>query len=277
MVFIFRNWDNFCSELAGSGMMSVPAREISRESGKYIVLKHDVETNVARAYRMADIESRHGHRGSYYVQAYLMNSPGNIKMLRDMQRCGHEVSYHHDVMDSCKGNLAEAISEFEKNRKVFEANGFAVKTVCQHGNPVIERTGYTSNRDFFRSAQVRERYPEIADIMVDFKEKADTDYKYYSDAGWGFKLIYDPINDDRIDNSRRNAGFSDLDDLFLEIEKSEMGCFISTHPHRWASSAYSQAARGVAFRAVKEIARAAMKIPAANKIMSRYYYLAKKI
>ncbi len=277
VVFTFGNWDKFCRRLAEGGMLSAPAREISRGSGKYLVLKHDVETNVGRACRMAEIESKHGHRGSYYVQAYLMSSSENIKMLEAMRHSGHEISYHHDVMDSCKGNLAEALSEFEENRRTFEANGFIVQTVCQHGNPVIERVGYTSNRDFFRSAPVQERYPGIADIMVDFQVKADTVYKYYSDAGWGFKLIYDPINDDRVDSSGSNIGFGDLDELYREIERSTIGCFISTHPHRWTSSAYSQAARAAAFRVVKGLARTAMKIPAAKRIMSRYYYLAKKI
>ena len=106
--------------------------------------------------------------------------------MRDM---GHEVTYHHDVMDSCKGDLEKAILEFESNRQKFEDNGFPVVTVCQHGNPIIERVGYHSNRDFFRSEQVRMRYPNIADIMVDYPKKYSTQYLYFSDAGRIFKRI----------------------------------------------------------------------------------------
>jgi len=57
---------------------------------------------------------------------------------------GHEISYHYDVLDSSHGDMEKAIDEFENNKQRFEELGFALKTVCQHGNPVVERVGYTS-------------------------------------------------------------------------------------------------------------------------------------
>jgi hypothetical protein len=53
MIFVYRKWDRFCSDLAKRGMMSIPARDVSQEKSAYIVLKHDVETDVAKAYEMA--------------------------------------------------------------------------------------------------------------------------------------------------------------------------------------------------------------------------------
>ena len=46
-----------------------------------------------------------------------------------MQEMGHEISYHYDVMDSCKGDLEAAIAEFEKNRKRFEEKGLIERIV----------------------------------------------------------------------------------------------------------------------------------------------------
>lgn len=276
MIFTYKKWDNFCSRLIKADIKSIPANKVGKSDQKYLVLKHDVETDVRKAYKMAQIEANYGHRGSYYVQAYLMQDKDNIKLLSEMQDMGHEISYHYDVLDSNKGNIDKAISEFEKNKTIFEQNGFILKTVCQHGNPVIERIGYTSNRDFFRNPKVKEKYPEISDIMVNFKQKHKTDYLYYSDAGRKFKLIFDPINNDVINSDDKNIPYENLDELYTVISKGG-NIIISTHPHRWCNSAVIYTLKCGVFKLVKFCAKLLMKIPFCKKIMSRYYYLAKKI
>lgn len=276
MIFVYKKWDAFCKRLADKGIKSIPAREVNEDLSRYLVLKHDVETNVAKALIMARIEQKYGHRGSYYVQAYLMNDEKNIEMLSEMQKMGHEISYHYDVMDSCKGDLDKAIAEFDSNAELFEKNGFRLKTLCQHGNPVVERVGYTSNRDFFRKERVQRLYPEFSDIMVDFESKYKTEYLYFSDAGRHFQLIFDPINNDIINSDDKNVLYEDLNRLFGALS-NEQGNIISTHPHRWTNSALVYSVKAVAFKVIKATAKLLVKIPFMKKIMSRYYYLAKKI
>lgn len=189
---------------------------------------------------------------------------------------GHEISYHYDVMDSCKGNLDLAIKEFECNKQRFEGCGFAISTVCQHGNPVVERVGYTSNRDFFRSDRVREFYPEISDIMVNFQRFYNTDYTYFSDAGRCFKQIYDPLNNDIVNSAEKDTAYNDLDEV-LRVITCDGRNIISIHPHRWTKSVVTYSIKTVSFRIIKTMAKLMMKVPFLKKIMSRYYYLAKKI
>ena len=275
MIFVYKKWAEFCSVLKEKNFKSIPACEVKSDSGNYLVLKHDVETDVSHAYRIAQIEKQYGHRGSYYVQAYLLEDDRNIKMLSEMQGMGHEVSYHYDVLDACKGDFEKAIKEFEKNKRLFEENGFNIVTVCQHGNPIVERNGYHSNRDFFRNEKVRELYPEIADIMVNFKEKVPTDYLYFSDAGRMFKLIYDPINNDIVNSDEKNIPYKNLECLFDALDKAE-GNIVSIHPHRWTKSIVVYALKTIIFKSLKFIAKILIKIPFFNKIMSKYYYLAKK-
>lgn len=276
MVFVYRKWENFCKRLAEKGIKSIPAREVNGSITNYLVLKHDVETDVSKAFSMAEIEFKYGHRGSYYVQSYLMNDEKNVALLKEMQGMGHEVSYHYDVMDSCKGDIDKAIAEFDSNAKLFVENGFELKTVCQHGNPIVERVGYTSNRDFFRSERIQLLYPDMADIMVDFKRKYETDYLYFSDAGRHFQLIFDPINNDVVNSDDKNVLYEDLNRLFGALS-NEQGNIISTHPHRWTNSALVYSVKAVAFKVIKATAKLLVKIPFMKKIMSRYYYLAKKI
>lgn len=275
MIFVYKKWDDFCKKLHENHLHSIPACEVRSKLNNYIVLKHDVETNVERAYKIAEIESRYGHRGSYYVQAYLLEESANVKLLEKMQQMGHEISYHYDVLDSSKGNFSQAIAEFEKNLKIFESNGFNIVTVCQHGNPIIERNGYHSNRDFFRDAKVRQLYPEISDIMVNFKENIPTDYLYFSDAGRRFNLIFDPINNDIVNSDDKNVPYNDLNVLYNALD-NEKGNIISIHPHRWTKSALVYIIKTFIFKVLKFVAKILVKIPVLNKLMGRYYYLAKK-
>lgn len=274
MIFVYQRWDDFCRKLKDAGKISIPACEVIPNMESYIVLKHDIENTVPRAYKLAEIEHKYGHRGVYYAHAYLLDDPKNVELLKKMQAMGHEISYHYDVMDSSHGNLEKAMEEFELNRQRFESLGFHLRTVCQHGNPVVERVGYTSNRDFFRSKEVQERYPDMADIMVNYKERYHADYTYYSDAGRKFNLIYDPINNDVLNSDDKNTPYEDLEVLLPELADKAI---ISTHPHRWTDSAVAYVAKEKTFKVIKATAKLAMKIPGVKKIMSRYYYLAKKI
>ncbi|MDE7327321.1 MAG: hypothetical protein K2N63_13785, partial [Lachnospiraceae bacterium] len=229
MVFVYKYWDVFCRELREHGIEGVTAQTVAENKSQkpYLILKHDVETNVSKAYTLASIEKKYGHCGSYYVQAYLLNSKKNIKMLLKMSKMGHEISYHYDVMDSNMGNIGDAIKEFEKNKKTFERNGFRIVTVCQHGNPVIDRKGYTSNRDFFRSRQVQKLYPGILDIMVNFHISTESKFIYYSDAGRIFQKIYDPLNNDINESAGKNVCFDRLDDILNDIINNKKNSIIS--------------------------------------------------
>lgn len=276
MIFVYKKWEAFCKRLYENGIQSIPARKVTGDNPRYVVLKHDVETDVPKALNMARIEKKYGHKGSYYVQAYLLSDMKNVDMLKEMQAMGHEISYHYDVMDSSHGDIEKAIEEFRVNVEAFEKNGFSIKTLCQHGNPIVERVGYTSNRDFFRSERVQSLYPDLSDIMVDFKRKHKTEYLYFSDAGRHFQFIFDPLNNDVVKSDDKNVLYKDTNELFAALRK-DGGNIISTHPHRWTKSALKYVFKSTLFKLIKMIAKILVKIPFMKKFMSKYYYLAKKI
>lgn len=278
MIFVYKKWDMFCSKLARNNLISITAQNYMHidSAEKFCVLKHDVETNPQNALEMAKIEYKYGHKGSYYVQAYLLEKEDNISVLKEIQSLGHEVTYHHDVMDSSSGDIEKANLEFKKNVELFEKEGFEIRTVCQHGNPIIERNGYNSNRDFFRDSKILKNYPNIFDIMVNYP-KHTKKYNYYSDAGRKFKLIYDPVNNDIQNSDDKNISYKNLDELLSAVMKSDSNFIISTHPHRWMASSIKYIFKDAVFRAVKFATKILMRIPVFKKLMSRYYYLAKKI
>lgn len=277
MRFLYKEWETFCRELDKKNIHSITAEKVFEGNNDvYLVLKHDVETKPQKALRMAQIEARYSHYGTYYFQAYLLNKK-NEKIIKSISDLGHEVSYHYDVLDACKGNIDKAIIEFERNKNIFEKYGYPIKTVCQHGNPIVKRTGYTSNRDFFRNEKVQQKYSGMADIMVNFKQKASTEYDYISDAGMGFKWIFDPINNDVTPSDNKNVAIGNLDNIIKFMEENKRSVFISIHPHRWTKNAFGAAMKNFCFKTIRYVAKILCRIPFMKKLMEKYYYLAKKL
>ena len=86
MVFVYKYWEQFCKQLKEKEIVSIPAKEVRSTMNTFLVLKHDIENTVPRAFRLAEIEHKYGHRGSYYAHAYLLNDPKNVKLLKKCRK-----------------------------------------------------------------------------------------------------------------------------------------------------------------------------------------------
>lgn len=276
-MFYYEKWVLFCKKVSSLEIKTCSASELlnSESIAQFIVLKHDVETNLSKALKLAEIEASFGIRGSYYIQAYLLDKKSNINDLRKIRELGHEVSYHYDVLDANNGNMEAAKIEFKKKMDTFAKKGFIIKTICQHGNPLKERVGYNSNRDFFRNKEVREEYNGIADIVVNYKELLGRDYLYISDAGYSWNIIDDPENNDRYE-TKPNIKINGYDDVINIIKKGN-SIIMSTHPHRWESGILKLKIKIFLFRFVRAISRKIYKLSFFKSIINRFYFLAKKI
>lgn len=276
-MFFYQKWESFCSKVNMHNIVSFRAKDLlkSETNTQFIVFKHDVETNVENALRLAKIESKYGISGSYYVQGYLLKSPKNVLLLQQIRDLGHEVSYHYDVLDENRGDFEKADIQFKSYVDLFESSGFPIETVCQHGNPVMDRVGYSSNRDFFRNKKIKQQYENMLDIVVDFKETTKLNYTYISDAGYSWKIISDPENNDR-NNSISDIPLEGYEGIFDLILRGD-SIILSTHPHRWRKSRFEILLRIAIFKIVRLTVQLSRKIPLVEKILSKFYFLAKKI
>lgn len=277
-MFYYKNWELFCERLSKSGIKLCTAEEsLKLATGtKFIVLKHDVETFVPNAHKLAAIEHKYGICGSYYVQAYLMNNSENIQLLKEMKNWGHEISYHYDVLDANSGDYVKAEKDFRKNMDIFKKEGFIFNTICQHGNPVKKRIGYTSNRDFFRNNEIRKKYPNLVDMVVNYSQISVSDYKYISDASYKWNVITEPETND-IHPDVKNIRIGDFNNLLSLIENDNCSFVISTHPHRWMKSALRINLKILIFRFIKNIVIVLRKVPGIEAVLNQFYFLAKKI
>lgn len=273
MSFVLSDWEYFCSQLS-SIRKCIRADEIIKASSDnpWICIKHDVETDVSKAFELAKIEHKYGINATYFVQSYLLED--NTALLKKIANLGHEVTYHYDVLDSNDGDLNLALEEFTKTIKRFEELGFPVNTVCPHGNPLMIRNGWTSNKDFFRNDKVVSLFPQIFDVVVQINQVIKSDFSYISDAGYSWKLI------GNIDtNDLSNIGDVEIANL-REVLKSISSCennIISTHPHRWRKSNLSAYFQLFKFKLIRLVAKKLSKISILKKYMSKFYHLAKKI
>jgi len=277
-MFVYKEWEIFCSQIQKLQIKSVTAYnalEHSKSKEDYFIIKHDVETNVKKALKLALIEYKYGLSATYYVQSYLIENDENVKILKEISRLGHEVTYHYDVLDSNNGDFSLAEIEFDETLIKFENIGMKVRTVCPHGNPVKKRFGWTSNKDFFRNKSINSKYSEIADIVINPEKFINNGLIYISDAGFGWKKITDISNNDN--NQSKDEDLKSLNSVINLIQDSSKTLIISAHPHRWGKYKVIAFFHRNIFFTLRTSVRILTKIPFFKKIISKFYYLAKKI
>lgn len=271
MKFVQSEWNRFCSSIDTTKCVTVSELPGLSRSRGWLAIKHDVETNVERAYDIACIEARHGIRSTFFVQAELLD--GNLQQLLAIAELGHEVTYHYDVLDANNGDIKKATIEFSETVTKFEEAGFAITSVCPHGNPMMNRDGWSSNKDFFRDSGVSEKFSKVFDLVVQGKEKIGRDYTYVSDAGYGFKIISDITDNDKAPS--KDVPLGSVDEVLMLISQHD-AVVISTHPHRWSSNPFLADLVKARFILIRKLATFASKSKLLKRLISKFYFMAKK-
>jgi len=105
---------------------------INAPEQKSIVLRHDVDLLPQNSLKFSKIQASMGIKGSYYFRAVPESWDEDI--IKEIANLGHEVGYHYENMDTCKGEVDKAWDDFrfhlDKLRALAE-----VKTICMHGSP----------------------------------------------------------------------------------------------------------------------------------------------
>jgi hypothetical protein len=267
-MFSYKSWDKLCLQLKQNSIKVIPIIEYktiqNSIDNKSLMIKHDVETNVSKSRDIARIEYRHSIRATYYVQGELLKSSRNVEMLQEIKSMGHEIGYHYDVLDHSGGDYALATTEFLYYLKLFNKYGFEVKSICPHGNPILQRDGWESNACYYSNYGVRkelaEKGYEMLDAIVDIKNARLSNVKFISDAGY----TWDQDN------------YKNLSEV-LESILLGGSHLLSTHPHRWYKLGIFSNLSMLKFRLIRFMAKKIYNISPIKGLMDKYYYLAKKI
>jgi len=139
---------------------------------------------------------------------------------------------------------------------------------------VMIRNGWNSNKDFFKDRDVRDLYPNIFDIVVDSKFKIKSGFVYISDAGYGWKKIGNIYDNDALNNG--DADLKNIEGVMIEAERTDR-LIISCHPHRWECSTLKAIYNLYVFKIIRGVVKPLAKIAFVKQLLSKFYFLAKKI
>jgi len=276
------NYTKLCKYIVDSSFVVYTPQQIIQKNDQkstisrpVLILKHDVETNIKKALSIAKIEAKYNLASCYYFQGNLLESKKNVEIVKKIQSLGHEIGYHHDVMDSANGDHTIAQSHFDKYCDLFFRNGFEVRTVCQHGNPTKKRDGWSSNRDFFRRKLNFPKYKNLTDIMVDFKVKYLSDYEYISDYGYSWHLVNDPINSDIVKSSS-DLDLGDFENLINKLNQNK-NFIISSHTHRYRNYSIVSKIDKLKYKTIKYIYKKAHRFKFVQNLLNKFYHLLRRI
>ena len=132
---------------------------------KTILLRHDVDVDVAAARAMFLMETRLGIAGSYYFRLSTMDVP----LMKGIAQTGAEASYHYEELAlaakmsqlrssvDIRNQLPGICDAFHENLKQARAcSGLPMLTVAAHGD-WVNRTLKMRNTEVLNSPTVRER------------------------------------------------------------------------------------------------------------------------
>jgi hypothetical protein len=134
--FSHRAYCELLEYIKGLGDRIVPFRDIP-PSGRYVILRHDIDFSVAKAEEMAALDRQAGVQSTFFV---LLTTPyynpldeENLQILRRIIGMGHEIGLHYD----CSG--FDALTFDEQYRRIQSLAAclehhlnIQVKVIAQH-------------------------------------------------------------------------------------------------------------------------------------------------
>lgn len=183
----------------------------------YIIMRHDVEFSVERAYNLACFESENNFKSIYFFQvsnnAYNLLSKKNIDALEKIKHMGHEVGLHFHLngleqIDEIKRAIQTEV-EIMNHKLSFSVDSFSI-----HRPTASVLSSYIKIPGLLNAYQ-KEFFSYVADMT---KEKPEV--KYLSDARhrWNYGLVPDK-------------------ETLFQNNKIQ----ILTHPYTWTQTGYNNA------------------------------------
>lgn len=196
----------------------------SAKSGGAIILRHDVDRKPKRALRMARLENEAGIQSTYYFR--LTREVFRPEIMQEIEKLGHEVGYHYEVLVKAKGDFAEAMHIF-RNELMNIRKHVDIRTICSHGSPLSK----FDSRDIWKKFS----YEDLG--IAGEASISMADATYFSDTGgkWGSMAN---VRDRAISN--RSQPFVQTTSQIIDYVNLNFSdiIYINAHPERWSSNAF---------------------------------------
>jgi hypothetical protein len=206
---------------------------VTQPKERSVVLRHDVDDKKLNSLAFAKLQADLKIKGTYYFRTVPQSFDENV--IRQIHDLGHEIGYHYENMDSCKGNVDNAHKEFCRNLGDFNRIS-PVKTICMHGSPLSKY----DNRDIWK----KYNYKELGIVAEPYFD-IDFDRTFYiTDTGrrWdGNKVsIRDKVMAEKPITNRDFLArkYHSTDDIISDLSSDNFPqrVMFTFHPQRWNDS-----------------------------------------
>jgi len=139
-----------------------------KATGRYVILRHDVDSKAGNSLTIAGIEAEMGIRATYYFR--IVPRSNQPEVIRAIAALGHEIGYHYEDLSLFHGDRVKAFEHFNQQLGYFR-QFYPVSTICMHGSPASK----WDNRDLWKSVDYKE-LGIIGEPYLDFLNLPDTTY-----------------------------------------------------------------------------------------------------
>ena len=205
-------------------------------SGRYVVLRHDIDKYPKNALKIAQIEFENNITSTYYFQ--IKKKLFDTKIIKEIYKLNHEIGYHYNDLVDSHGDLPLAHRLVETNLKKFRSF-VPVKTIAMHGSPMSR----WDNRAIWEMNDYR-KFGIIGEPYFDFLKLENV--QYFTDTGRMWNGDRYNIRD-RVDNhlklkkNYKSTLQPKIHNTFDFVKWLKSGntpdiIMITTHPQRWTDN-----------------------------------------
>jgi hypothetical protein len=224
--FTIRTYNALLDAITGKGYTFQTFTEfLTKPAARVVLLRHDVDARNQNSLEFASIQHSKNIVGSYYFR--MVKGSYDQGIIREISSMGHEIGYHYENMDTCKGNIDKAYQEFRKNLDVLRKL-CPVSTICMHGSPrsAYDNKAIWSMYDYRNDGILGEPYYDI-----DFNHVG-----YLTDTGRRWNGSSVSVRD-KVE-SRYEFNFRTTDQIIANIHQLPDQMMFTFHPQRWTDQPF---------------------------------------
>lgn len=138
MDYTYSSYENLIETLICNGYKPIRFCDVSDEIRQPAIIRHDVDMDLQKAERMADLENRIGIRSTYFVllssEYYNIFSSKNMKSIQNILNCEHEIGLHFDIATYKNDlSLVDLKEKIGCEKSLMEKNfGIEIKSLSWH-------------------------------------------------------------------------------------------------------------------------------------------------
>lgn len=132
-MFSYDDYKEMIRIIQSTGRQAGYREALHRE--RFIIMRHDVEYSVERAYELSKVEESMDFTSTYFFQwtnnSYNILSRKNMDMLKDMHERGHEIGLHYALNGMT--DMAQVRKQIQREMEILSTMfGFTVDTFSVH-------------------------------------------------------------------------------------------------------------------------------------------------